>query len=130
MKIMVCYRETKTEIKLLDRAVIHAKAFKGIILLVTSMRGGEEIELKEFTRAEEALEKAKEFCENQGIKAETKLLVRGRSAGEDLLQFSREEKPDEIMIGIKSRSKVGKLLFGSTAQSVILKANCPVLCVK
>jgi len=130
MKFMVCYRGKEKERSLLNCAVLHAKAFDGTILLVTSMRGGEGVELEEFKRAEETLEKAKEFCESQGIETETKLLVRGVSPGEDLVQLSKEVEADEILIGVKSRSKVGKLVFGSIAQSVILGANCPVLSVK
>jgi nucleotide-binding universal stress UspA family protein len=37
---------------------------------------------------------------------------------------------EEIIIGVRRRSKVGKLLFGSTAQYVILKAPCPVVSVR
>jgi nucleotide-binding universal stress UspA family protein len=37
---------------------------------------------------------------------------------------------DEIIIGIEKRSKVGKLLFGSNAQYIILEAPCPVVSVK
>jgi nucleotide-binding universal stress UspA family protein len=44
--------------------------------------------------------------------------------------FAEENKVDEIIIGVRSRSKVGKLLFGSTSQVVILQANCPVVTVK
>jgi nucleotide-binding universal stress UspA family protein len=130
MKIMVGYHPKEGNKNLLEIAVKHAKAFNGTVLLVTSMRGGEEVELKEFTRVEEQLEKAKVFFEKQEIKIETKLLVRGLSPGEDLVNFSKEVKADEIIIGAKSRSKVGKLIFGSTVQFVILEAGCPVLSVK
>jgi len=47
-----------------------------------------------------------------------------------LVTFAREEQVDEIIIGVKSRSKVGKILFDSTAQAVILTAECPVVTVK
>jgi nucleotide-binding universal stress UspA family protein len=35
-----------------------------------------------------------------------------------------------IVIGLRSRNPVGKLLFGSVGQSVILHADCAVLVVK
>lgn len=130
MKIMVGYRGKEADEKLLEQAVKHAKAFDGTVLLVTSMRGGEDVELKEFARAEEKLEKAKELFEERGIKAEIELLVRGLAAGEDLTKYSKDNKVDEIIIGVKSRSKVGKLIFGSTSQFIILHADCPVLSVK
>jgi nucleotide-binding universal stress UspA family protein len=56
--------------------------------------------------------------------------VRGLEAGEDLVRFAKEEEIDEIYIGIKKRSKVGKFIFGSTAQYVILEAHCPVVTIK
>jgi nucleotide-binding universal stress UspA family protein len=52
------------------------------------------------------------------------------SPGEDLVEFATENKIDEIIVGIKKLSKVGKLLMGSTAQYVILEAECPVVSVK
>jgi nucleotide-binding universal stress UspA family protein len=56
--------------------------------------------------------------------------VRGLEAGEDLVQLADEHKADEIVIGVRRRSKVGKLIFGSTAQYVVLNASCPVVSVK
>jgi nucleotide-binding universal stress UspA family protein len=35
-----------------------------------------------------------------------------------------------VIIGIVKKSKVGKILFGSTAQYLILNAPCPVLTVR
>ncbi|MFN2437147.1 MAG: universal stress protein, partial [Desulfotignum sp.] len=58
------------------------------------------------------------------------LLVRGLEPGEDIVRFADENRVDEIVIGVRSRSKVGKLLFGSTSQVVILQAGCPVVSVK
>jgi nucleotide-binding universal stress UspA family protein len=52
------------------------------------------------------------------------------TSGEDLVEFAEENKIDEIIVGVKRRSKVGKLLMGSTAQYVILNASCPVVTVK
>jgi nucleotide-binding universal stress UspA family protein len=57
-------------------------------------------------------------------------LIRGLAPGEDIVEFAEENKSDEIVIGVKRRSKVSKLLLGSTAQFVILQATCPVVSVK
>ena len=65
-----------------------------------------------------------------GVTCETHLLTRGFETGEDLVMLAKEQSADEIIIGIKRRSKVGKFIFGSTAQFVILDAHCPVLTVK
>jgi len=52
------------------------------------------------------------------------------STGEDLVNHAKDKDIDEIIIGVRRRSKVGKLVFGSTAQYVILEAPCPVVAVK
>ena len=70
---------------------------------------------------------AESLFKNKKISCKTHLLVRGLEVGEDLVQFAKDTDIDEIVIGIKKRSKVGKLLFGSTAQYIILHATCPVL---
>ena len=35
-----------------------------------------------------------------------------------------------IVLGLRARTPVGKLVFGSTAQRILLDATCPVLSVK
>jgi nucleotide-binding universal stress UspA family protein len=67
---------------------------------------------------------------DSGVKCEKHLLMRGNATGEDIVSFAKENRADLIVIGVKKRSKVGKLMFGSTAQYVILEADCPVLAVK
>jgi nucleotide-binding universal stress UspA family protein len=57
-----------------------------------------------------------------------------RDAGEDgpdaLIEASRLDDTEMIVIGIRKRSQVGKLFLGSDAQRILLEANCPVLAVK
>ena len=130
MKILVAYEENNSSEVALRTAVQHAKAFAGEVVLVTSMISGDEPELEEITEAERNLEKAKNYCENAGVKCDSHLLIRGFEPGEDIVMFAQEQNADEIIIGIKRRSKVGKFIFGSTAQVVILDAHCPVLAVK
>jgi nucleotide-binding universal stress UspA family protein len=52
------------------------------------------------------------------------------TSGEQLVKFAEDEKIDQIFLGIIKKSKVGKFLFGSTAQYVILNAPCPVVTVQ
>lgn len=128
MKILVGYKGDNIDKALMDIAIKHAKAFEGEILIVTSMIDGDKT--SNIAEAEKSLERTKNHFNDFGVKSETHLLIRGLSAGEDLVQFAKEKGVDEIIIGVRSRSNVGKLVFGSTAQFVILEARCPVLTVK
>lgn len=130
MKILVGYRGQNVGKDLLEQAAKQAKAFGGEVHVVTSMFGGEKTEKEKIEEAEENLSNAKKFLDAQGVKNDVHLLVRGRSPGEDIVLFAKENEIDEIIIAVKSRSKVGKLLFSSTAQYVILKAECPVMSIK
>jgi nucleotide-binding universal stress UspA family protein len=94
------------------------------------MEKGTEGEREAITGAEKLLEWAKSLFDENEIVCDTHLLIRGLSPGEDIVEFAKEDQVDEIIVGVKRRSKVGKLLMGSTAQYVILKAPCPVVSVK
>lgn len=48
----------------------------------------------------------------------------------ELLDTAAETDAGFIVIGIRSRSRVGKFLLGSDAQTIILGARIPVLTVK
>ena len=130
MKILVAYRGTNVGQDLMDIAVRHAKAFDGKIIVVTSLVGGEGTKPEIISKAEANLESAKAYFEQHGVNNETHLLVRGLEAGEDIVNFAKENDVGEIILGVRSRSKVGKLLFGSTAQVIILSAHCPVVSVR
>ncbi|KAB2888008.1 MAG: universal stress protein [Desulfobulbaceae bacterium] len=130
MKILVGYRGVNVGKDLLKEAVKQAKAFGGEVHVMTSMFGGEKTEKEKIEEAEENLENAQKYLADKGVQCETHLLIRGRTPGEDIVEFAREIGADEVIIAVKSRSKVGKLIFGSTAQYVILKAGCPVISIR
>jgi nucleotide-binding universal stress UspA family protein len=130
MKILVAYDGSKVTKEALQLAIKHAGAFKGSILLVHSMVGGPEIPRKEFEAAEKDLQQQEIMLKGDGISCETLLSVRGLEAGEDMVRIATEKKVDEIIIGLQRKSKVGKLLFGSNAQYIILNAPCPVVTIR
>ena len=130
MKILVGYDGSNSGKDALALAVQHARAFDAQVIIVASLTGGTVTHAAEVEKANEDLDYAKTVFADAGIPCDTKLLVRGMTPGEDLVDFANEHAVDEIVIGIKRRSKVGKLLFGSNAQYVIIKAPCPVVTVK
>ncbi len=130
MKILVGYDGSNVSKEAIAVGVKHANVFKAEILLVHSMVGGPEVPRKQFEDAENELDYEKNNLLDQQIPCKSILSVRGLEAGEDLVQLADEHKVDEIVIGVRRRSKVGKLLFGSTAQYVVLNASCPVVSVK
>jgi nucleotide-binding universal stress UspA family protein len=57
------------------------------------------------------------------------LLTRGREA-EAIRQVAQDVACDLIVMGTHQRTGLGRLLMGSTAESVLSRADCPVLVVK
>jgi nucleotide-binding universal stress UspA family protein len=49
---------------------------------------------------------------------------------EHLLKVTQEADATLIVIGLRHRTRVGKFLLGSSAQRILLEADCPVLTVK
>lgn len=130
MKIMVCYDGSDAAKEALNEARKHAEAFDGKVYVVSSLVGDSQEQLKGLEKAEQNLAYARVFLGDNNLPCETKLLTGGLSAGEGLVNYANDNEMDEVIIGIIKKSKVGKLIFGSTAQYVILEANCPVITVK
>ena len=130
MKILVGYDGSVVAGEALVLAIEHAKAFDAEVHVVTSIVEGTEKQKQRILEAEGGLEYAKGLFAKKNIPCETHLLIRGLSPGEDLVQFAKEKSVDEIIMGVKKRSKVGKLLMGSVAQYVILDAPCPVVVIR
>ena len=133
MQVAVCLNESNTAQRAIKLAYTHARAFDAELHLITALmqRGDvKERDADSMQRADEHLEQTKKEFLAKGIKCSAKLLVSEMSIGESILRYAEENGIDEIIIGIEKTSKVGKAVFGSTAQFVILGSPCPVVCIR
>ena len=78
--------------------------------------------------AERELPKIAECDECEGLEVE-EVIVHGDAASE-IVRVARERGVDLIVIASHGRTGLGRMLFGSTAESVVRHAPCPVLVVK
>jgi len=130
MKILVSYSGTKESEAALELARKHAKIFDAKLLVVFSSEGGKGEKPEEINKIENDLESLQKDISKDGIECEVEQLVRGLTPGEDIVLFAKENDIDQIFVGIRKKSRTSKLILGSTAQFIILKANCPVTSVK
>lgn len=98
------------------------------LVLLNSARGGAPVS------ADVAPDATVQELKTRATAATVELEVRQTShAGEvadEVLRVAREIDASVIVIGLRKRSAVGKLLLGSSAQSILLAADRPVLAVK
>ena len=130
MKIMVCYDGSGDNTAVLAKARERAQASEAVIHLVSVLIGSSAGTLDALEPAKKELEDSKASFQADRITCESKVMFGESAAGESIVEYAIENEIDEIVIGIQRKSKVGKLIFGSTAQHVILEAPCPVLTVK
>jgi nucleotide-binding universal stress UspA family protein len=129
MKILVGYEESRVAEEALKVALKQARAFNAELFIVTVLEQSRELQKDDIEAAEDKLEKLKRTHNINDLVCETSASVSFLSPGEYLVEFAQDNNIDEIVIGVKRRSKVGKLVFGSNAQYVILSAPCPVITV-
>ncbi len=129
-QILVGFDDSNASQDALSLAKMHAQACNAEVHVVTSMANGTRKQQAEINAAIQGLAYAKKYLKKDDLACETHLLIRGLSPGEDLVNFAKEHAVDEIIIGVRNKSRVGKLLAGSTSQFIILMAHCPVLSVK
>ena len=130
MKILVGYDSTNAAKAAVEVAKTLAFGLGAEILVVTSIKSAIEARPEGIAEAESALDYTKSVFEEAGVVCQTNLLIRGLSPGESLVTYAKHNRFDHIVIGVQRRSRVSKLVMGSTAQYVILNAHCPVTSVK
>ena len=132
MKIVVGYVMTDESRAALDWAVDQTKRGDTEVVVVHSIRGGGslEAEQEEVLAYREELNAIEKRLTGEGIPHVVRRLIRGLTPAEDLVQVVKEEQADMIAIGLRQRSRTGKLLMGSDAMEILLLAECPVVGVK
>jgi nucleotide-binding universal stress UspA family protein len=130
MKIMVCYNGSRSSRTALEYGIRNAKIFNGKVFIVASMDNRTSDDAQEMIRIGKEHEDAESRLRHEDIECESHVLVRGLDPGEDLVKYANDNEMDYIVVGIRKRSKMDKMIFGSTAQYIILNANCPIITVR
>ena len=131
MSIMVAYDGSEASKEALSLAKVHAKAFNDEIEVVRAEERSAELDYANIHKLEQKLEnEINTLMNGENIPFKTTLLVSSSTAGEEIVRHLTVKNSKEICLGVRRRSKVGKLLFGSTAQYLILFAPCPVVTTK
>ena len=79
-------------------------------------------------RGEQMLEEYREAAADRGVEIETALET-GRPA-EKILERVEAGDVDHVVMGSRGRSGVGRVLFGSVAETVVRRASVPVTVVR
>jgi len=112
----------------LDAAIHEARLRDARLVLVNSATGGAYADRGLVPAAD--LDAAADQARGAGVDAEVHQATNALAVAETLLEEVTRRDADLLVIGLRSRSRTGKFLLGSTAQTVLLRAPCNVLAVK
>lgn len=126
--IVVGYIPTREGEAALQKALEEAAMRKGELLVVNSSQGDSYVDSR-LVQSED-WKSLQDRLSSSGVAHQVLQPEKGHEAAENILEICRQHRADLVVIGLRRRSAVGKLLLGSTAQRILLHAECPVLTVR
>ncbi len=128
--IVVGFVDTPEGAAALHAAEDEARSRNAQLVVTHSARGGFSPDGEEAVAVKSALHEVTERLAADGVPYQVRNLVRGNDPAEDIVDMVREYDAELIVVGLRSRTPVGKLLLGSEVERVLMLAPCPVLAVK
>jgi len=111
----------------LQLAVTQAQTHNAALLVVNVSRAESYVDTN--LAEESQLQALDNTLKASGLKHEIIQHI-GLDPATDILDVANRREAAMIILGLRRRSAVGKLLLGSTAQNILLNADCPVLTVR
>ena len=128
MTIVVGYAPTPEGEAALTRAGEEARLRDEKLVVVSSTRG--ESGVGPVYPQTSALSRMVADIKGEGVDVEVQHKEQAGDAADAILAAADEAAASLVVVGLKKRSAVGKLMLGSTAQTVMLRAKCSVLGVR
>ena len=128
MTIVVGY-VPKPEGRAALRAALEEAALRGESLHVVNTTRGDAVVDPRFA-SDADLAEVRRQLEESGVDFEVQHGISGHDGAEDVTAAAQRLSASLVVIGLRRRTATGKLIFGSTAQRILLDATCPVLAVK
>ncbi|MGB9499189.1 MAG: universal stress protein [Dissulfuribacterales bacterium] len=143
MKILLAYRGASSHTEGVRLTKEYAKIFKAEVFIGTSLMFGDKDRPfalissgkdRPFAVVEKGdmsanIESIEELFRSEEIPCK-RIIFERLNPGIAIVKYAKDHEIDLIIIGVRSRSRVGKMLLGSNAQYVLLNSHCPVLTYK
>ena len=128
MKIVVGYIPTPAGLAAVDWAIEHALLVDGELIVVNTGKNG-DYSHPQFATSQD-IDALETELSAKGVRHDVRRPTDGLPAADSILSTATEADADMIVIGLRKRTAVGKLITGSSAQAILLAAECPVVGVK